>query len=202
MSTLIGRVPSWAVAMLGGLIVASSVALGPLRLRGLEDAIRNERLGLNELTESNRQHWDTHVLAENLGASADLMIGVASHFELVPGSFRLKRAAWHLENAIFAMSSSAGVIDDSELVPHVAGLRERVTSGDLDAYLEMSSLFDRYRLDSATLFDTRGKGIVAFESRLSGLEQRRDGILRWQASTNVIGLVIVLLAGLPIWRKG
>ena len=195
------RVPSWAVAAAGGLIVTVSVALGPLRLHGLEDAIRNERAGLNELAESNRQHWGTHVLAENLGSSADLMIGFGSQSALVPRSFRLERAGWHLLNAIIAMSSGTGVMDDSELGPDLDGLVERLVAGDLDAYLEMSSLFDRFRLESAALFEAKGNGIVAVESRLAELERRRDRIRRWQDSMNVVGLVIVLLAGLPIWRR-
>lgn len=201
MSTRTRRVPSWAVAAAGGLIVTVSVALGPLRLNGLEDAIRKERAGLSVLAESNRQHWGTHVLAENLGASADLMIGFASQSELVPSSFQLDRAGWHRLNAIIAMSSSAGVMDDSELKPQLEDLVQRLAGGDLDAYLEMSSLFDRFLLESAALFDAKENGIIAVESRLAELERRRDRIRRWQGSMNVVGLVIVLFAGLPIWRR-
>ena len=79
--------------------------------------------------------------------------------------------------------------------PQLEDLDERLAGGDLDAY-QKCPLCRRFLLESAALFDAKENGIIAVESLRSwNVTARPDPPL---ASMNVVGLVIVLFAGLPI----
>lgn len=63
------------------------------------------------------------------------------------------------------------------------------------------SRLDGLRLQSAATLSAQAQQIRADERRIHALEQRLGRTPRWQAGMNVVGLVIVLLAELPIWRR-
>ena len=197
----IRQVPSWPAASIGALTVTLSVALGPLCLYGLEDAVRDERGTLSELRESHQQAWSRHTIAYGRVAAADTMAASIEQAGADPDSFRLDRAGYHLEGAIRSMWASTGETDDSELTPQIEALRGRLNANDLSAYNDLASLLNRFRSGSADALSTKATQIVDSERRIHELEQRLRRTRRLQASMNVIGLTIVLLAGLPIWRK-
>jgi len=152
------RVPAWSVTMIGALMVAISVALGPLRVYGLERAIRDGRGEVAELRESNRRDWGNHTLADRRAASADTI--AASIEQYGPGPFRLGRAAYHLQGAILTMWASTGNTNDSLLRPRVEALVARLNSADLDAYDELADLLDELRLESARVISAQAGEIA------------------------------------------
>lgn len=194
-------VPAWSVTVVGALIVAVAVALGPLLLYGLEEDVRDERGALDELKELTLQGWTNHTTADGKAVAADTMIVLAEQFGSPPHSFRLGRAGTHLTGAILSMWASTGATDDSELEPRVMELHARLLGGDLTAYVELAEVLDDLRLESAAAINARALQIDASERRIQELERQLDRTRRWQAGMNVAGLVIVLLAELPIWRR-
>ena len=160
------RVPSWSVAVIGALMVAVSVALGPVRLHGLEEAIRDERGAVSELRESNRRGWSSHHLADGRAAAADTMAASIEQTGSTPRSFRLGRAGYHLQAAILAMWASTGATDDSQLRPRVEAMQDRLFNADLNAYDELSDLLDELRLGSAEALNAQATQIVDSERRV------------------------------------
>lgn len=199
-----GRVPSWAVGLTGALIVVFSVALSPLSVHGLEEDIRGERGKISRLTESHQRLWGSHTLADQRAATADMLAGFIAQAEGPPHQFLLGRAGGHLQGAILAMWAGTGASDDqngSELEARVGELLARFNAGDLNAYDEMASVLDDLRLASRNAVNGRASQRTESEARLQELELSHDRIRALQSGMNILGLVIVLLKDLPIWRR-
>lgn len=199
-----GRIPTWAVGLTGALTVVASVALGPLFQHGLEEDIRAERGQISQLTESHQQLWGSHTLADQRAASADMMAGFIAQSGGPPHQFLLGRTGGHMQGAILAMWAGSGASDDaggSELEARVGDLLRRLNDGDLNAYDEMASILNDLRLASRDAINSRASERTESEVRLQDLEFSHDRIRGWQAGMNILGLVIVLLKDLPIWRR-
>ena len=109
-----------------------------------------------------------------------------------------------MQGAILAMWAGSGASDDaggSELEARVGDLLRTLNDGDLNAYDEMASILNDLRLASRDAINSRASERTESEVHLQDLELSHDRIRGWQSGMNILGLVIVLLKDLPIWRR-
>ena len=65
----------------------------------------------------------------------------------------------------------------------------------------MASTLNHLRLESSDALNGLANQRAESEARLQNVEFSHDRMRGWQSSMNILGLVIVLLKDLPIWRK-
>ena len=197
------RIPSWTVALVGGVVTTGAVAIGPLYTSGLDAALREQKAKFESLRWSQEEHWRTISLAENLWASADVMMALAARPRAEPNSFRLRQAGWHIVNAIAAMGSGA-VMEPQQTGRtdrEMMGFVDQLSNGDLPTYFGLVEIIEDLRNNSGRRFQRKWDEMEEVSTCIATIEAKRDSARRLQENMNVTGLAVLLTAGLPIWRR-
>lgn len=197
------NVPSWVVGLVGGMLVVASVLMNPACIEVLAESVNAERAEISQLTESYQRLWSSHTLAEQRAASANMLGGLIAQSQPgPPHQFLLDGTDYHMVGAIDTMWDATGEMErDPVFDACVAELRQRLRDGDVSAYKPMSVMLGRLRSSSRDAMNERAKERRESEIRLQALETRLDSTRRWQATLNIIGLLLVLFKDLPIWRR-
>ena len=215
------HIPSWAVATVGSLLVVCSTAIGTLLLQWNEDHMHRTRILISELETKLQRRWDSHKLAENRLSTAELFAGlVVQNTKTGISKFIVPRTSKNIADAIITMRLSHSDVQksdqetskifqpvctdmkpDQHLETKVNQLSQRLTNGDLNAYDKLISLLDAERLLSACAVNSTRTKISALENELLEVSAYSDFLRGLQISLNLIGLIIVLLKDLPIWRS-
>lgn len=149
--------------------------------------------------------WSWHILADRQAATADVMAAFAGYSAregVRPDPFLLTYAGSYLQRAIQTMWSSLPSSDEKEpMTSTLQDLLQKLNDGDLSAYFEMSEIHADQGSRSTRAIGELRTEVARFKALVEGLRLRVDWVRGWQAGLNILGLVIVLLKDLPIWRE-
>ena len=193
-------IPSWSIGILGASIVVISISLSPLIVRDLENNIEDTENTISELNRRVRTLWANHTLAAQREAAADTIAALITLTD-APHPFVISRSGAHLQGAILTMWAATGDEDDTNLQSTVSALMEKLNAGQLNSYDSMSAILDVQRLRSADVVNELYGEVADYEARLRELRKQRDRIRALQSFLNIVGLIVVLLKDLPIWKR-
>ena len=215
-------IPSWIVAALGSLLIVLSTAIGTILLQSNEDQMQTYRISISESEAKLQRSWDSHKLAENRFSTAELLASlIVQNTPDGINRFVTPRTSKHISDAVITMRLSHSDADtsaqkalairqpdctdmklDLHMAEKVENLSKRLTAGDLNAYDTLVEILDKERLFSACSINSARKQIVDGERSLSEIVSNSTFLRGLQISLNLLGLTIVLLKDLPIWRRG
>ena len=187
-------------------MVVVSVTVGSIWLHDFDTNLNETQVALSDLKVLADTRSRQHILAVRRAETADVMAGLAVGTVRDgnrPDSFLLGRAGMSLSGAIKAMwVSTPGSENIEALSSTVEDLRAKLNGGDLAAYDELTKIFADQGIRSNDAMRAFSKDIAKYEARLKALRLRIERVREWQATLNIIGLVIVLLKDLPVWGRG
>ena len=214
-------IPSWFVAAIGSVLVIASTVVGTLLIRDNDARIDANQLQTASLKDKFQKTWDGHKLADDRFASADILAGlIAQDTNDGVRKFLIPRGAKYLKDAIYTMHLSYYASDDSQqteseifepdcgnlqknedIEDTVNTLTEKLQDGNLNAYDSLVSVLDTERLFSACMLRKLRKDLDNLEEKRTHIESDTKFLQGIQISLNLLGLIIVLLKDLPIWRS-
>ena len=163
--------------------------------------IHEKQSKVAELSKDTASMWNNHKLADLREAFSDQMLGMSLIGNQHP-EFFLKQSGSYLRGSVLAMMLAAGKDDsEAELYEYVIQKEERLSAGDMTAYDELKSKINELRLESAGAINAIGKNRLGLESQIRKLESRREFVRILSVSLSLLGLVLVMLKDLPVWKR-
>lgn len=193
-------IPSWSIGVLGASLVVISISLSPLLVRDIENRIEDTENRISDLNRRVRTLWENHTLAAQREASADTIAALITLTD-TPHPFVISRSSSHLQGAILTMWAATGDEDDTDLRSTVSDLMKSLDAGRLGSYDAMSAILDEQRLRSVDVVNELYGEVADYEARRRELRRQRDSLRDLQSLLNIVGLIVVLLKDLPIWRR-
>ena len=214
------RIPSWAVALCGSFLVVVSTVLGTVVLKKLDTDIEKISRDISQREAHIQRTLDSIRLADQKAERADLLAAlIAKDQTHGERKFIIPRTAASILGAICTMRSSYEDIticgDDEMTMPEtnsedgrietvsmdkIALLVNEFKSGNLNAYDTLVSVLAIERFSSAAKLNEEREHISKLENQRSRIRSRSKTYGIIQVSLNLLGLVIVLLKDLPVWR--
>lgn len=181
------RVPFWLVGLLGALIVLAATFLLSVPVNNLEDEIsqdQDERIVLMRYFDRN---WSSHQFGDLKHAQAIQHIALSLLVDSPEARGYLEEAAIvDLRGAIVSMAVATN---------------HMVSMSALDQ-LEIDGLQDAFN-------DLRSNSMVEISNQLVESEQvrkinekksRSSGLRAWVVALNILGLFVIMLKDLPVWK--
>ena len=221
-------IPSWAIGVAGAALVIVSAALGAVVLAGVDADVNEAQRKISALNERTQRLAEIRLLADQQAAIAlnFIAVGMDSHSSAIlsgmtrGSSFVLERGGQHLLDAVREMWRATGADADDgtdvnvavdEICVNEAGedwesvaeghLEKAGQQGGVDAYNAMYSILGEHRKHAACVIAYQRRQIVEHEARREELRVQHGRVRGQQITLNILGLVIVLLKDLPIWRR-
>ena len=222
-------IPSWVIALSGSCLVVISTAVGTTHLTNLDAQKIKISNDIVQREAEFRETYDNHKLADQKATTADLLAGlVAQNLPVHPDKgdgydrFIVPRAARYILDAICVMRSTHQVLevcgdeklsapehnrvidqnpDEIRPMPSIATLYSQLQSGDLDSFDALVNILSYDRNASASKLNEQKTHIAQREKDRAAVESKLTTYRTVQVSLNLLGLVIVLLKDLPIWRN-
>lgn len=199
---MMSRIPSWAVAIAGALILIVATATSSILLHKTKERTTSIRSELKTLREQKDLFWSSHLLADQRSTAADIFFGQA----LGVGSniaFLLGQTAGHLQGAVLAMWAASGEPVPAVPPKKIQSLHNDLRKGNqlLSAYMGLKSEIDRLRLLSQSHVNRLSSDIDAKESVIQSLESRETSIYLAHIFFNLLGFIVTVCKDLPVWRN-
>ena len=185
---MMSRIPSWIVGVFGALIVLVSTFLLSCRVTKLDEDILQAQAARAEHAQTIESKWDNHQLGDLREAHADQLVGLAllatsSDIQTI----LINRATAFLHGAILAMDAAARTRMDEE---SVRGL----------GYEALKELLNTLRLESRAAINEVAAERQRVEDEINKERSRRSMLRLWTVALNILGLAVVMLKDLPIWK--
>ncbi|MDE0336209.1 MAG: hypothetical protein OXI80_00945 [Caldilineaceae bacterium] len=205
-------IQSWCVAVAGALLAILSTVVLTLVVEHANGEAQSLTRTITDLEAQFDAQFQRYIRSEQLETtSATLAAFISLSDEGIIRHFILPRVGKYAVNAIEVLQGSEGYvtfpkepaqkIEVTELMAQANRLSARLARGDLTAYDELANLAkDEQGVVAHQINDIR-RQIRSFED---SLESWRSQAARWryiQVSLNILGLIIVLLKDVPIWRR-
>lgn len=206
-------IPSWLVAATGSILIVVSTIVGTLLIRDNDALMDEKQLQIASLREQFQKAWDSHKLADNRFASADILAGLIAQ-ETNDGlqKFLIPRGAKYLTDAIYTMRLSYSSSDDSQKIESeifeqdctnlqknenlentIKTLTDKLRGGNLNAYDALVSVLDTERRFSACALRKLKINMDNRQDERMQIESDTRFLQGVQISLNLLGLVIFLL---------
>ena len=198
-----GWLPSWCVAVIGSFLILLSTIISSVSLVNIQKEIESKNEEIIKLEEKFRSAWGNHILAEQRMATSEVFAGLISmDISNSPEQFLLPRSGKYARDAILTMYISADLLDEfNNKEVEIQYLANALAAGNRNAYDKLFSLLDQARLKSADALNHLRNQIVKITKDRNKLRTNWSYLLAISSFLNIIGLVIVLLKDLPIWRR-
>ena len=181
--------PSWVIGLLGALIVLVSTFLLSIRVTTVDEEILKSQERQAELSASIETKWDNHKLADSREARADQLVGLALLATSTETQGRLIDAAsGYLIGAVLAMDLAAqNRMSEDEVMT-------------LD-YNGRKAILDKLRLESKDAIDAVAIDRRKVEQEINEKRSRRGRLRMWAVALNLLGVAVVMLKDLPVWKE-
>jgi len=146
--------------------------------------------------------WNNHQLADEREARGEVFLG--AYLSASPGheEFFLVRAGTSFRGAVLAMIAAADQGERiDELRREVARLEQLMRSDVSTAYAEFKGLIDSLRLQSQRAINAESASVRTFQQNKRAEETRRDRLRLVFVGLSLLGLAMVLLKDLPVWKR-
>ncbi len=200
----------WVVGTIGALVVALTTAIGSVASDSIEEKRREtEREIVETEAMSQRQHLRHTQTYDITSPTADLFWALSHATESTDAKkLLIDRAARSLGDGINVMMQMSNKydyeadydailklsVDVEELKKELQGKKGQ------KAYEKLRTLFGDWEMASRMEMDRLNGEIVEKRMRYEALRSKHDSIRVTQATFTLIGLVILLLNDIPIWR--
>ena len=181
-------VPSWLVGLVGALVVLVSTFFLTIRVMRLDEEILRAKDTSSVLSSRIDTKWENHQLADLREAQADQHAGLSllatsNEIEVV----LVNAAAGSLSGAILAMDLAAyNRLSEDEIA--VLGYNAR------------KALLNDLRLESRDAINELAAEKQPVDNEVVEKEDRRSRLRMLAMALNLLGLAIVLLKDLPVWK--
>ena len=154
----------------------------------------------DELTGKINLLWDNHKLADTRSREADLFLGIFTVVEQ-NSDFFLSQIGQNLRGAILAMMAAADKEIPDDTPDDVIKLETRLLTGNLEAYSALKKRIDVLRLESRKAINAINKERRLEENEIRRLEKNSDLVRLLYIGLNILGLIVVMMKDLPIWKQ-
>ena len=168
-------IPAWLVGTIGASIVAIGSLAHALTSLNLDQEIRDTRMELLDIRSRRENSWGSHILAEDRWIAGEIL-----------------NDNRRLQDAIVTMAASAGK-DDPEVIFQEINNTNKIS--------ELSGILDKYRLQSQKYNNSLLKNQRKVEALINKYESQRAVNLWLFNILNFVGVTILLLKDLPVWRQ-
>ena len=186
---MLSRISSWTVGLIGALIVLLSAILLSFGIMRLDEDILQAQDTRNEHSHAIESKWDNHQLGDLREAQADQLLGLAL---LATSSdaqeVLIGRATAFLHGAILAMDVAANNRMDEESVRALG-------------YEALKDLLNTLRLESRDAINAEAVEKERVETEIERKRSRRSSLRLWAVMLNILGLAVVMLKDLPVWKS-
>lgn len=144
--------------------------------------------------------WSSHQLAELREAQADqLMLMILSSPEMEALGFAFPLIINRFLGSALAMDAAGYEELDDSFSSDLHSVW--ADSNIIEAYKETKSRINKLRVTSQKAINEVAARVAEAEQAKNALEARRDAVRLWAVMLNIIGLIVVMMKDLPVWRR-
>ena len=196
---MLSKIPSWAVAVAGGVIVIAATATSTMLLYQIRTDINAMKSEIADTRRAADRLWSNHRQADQRSTSADVFFGQALGSD-TSRSFLLEQAAHQLRGAVLSMWAASGEPVPDKPPETIAAAERQLRAGDARGYGSLKNEIDRLRLLSQKHINKRAGDIRAAESRVESLQARQSWVYLAYVFFNLLGLMVTMCKDLPVWK--
>lgn len=196
------RIPSWAVSVVGAIIVITATGLSSTSLQETRRLIVEKRSEITGGQQEVDTLWNSHRQADERTTAADIFYAEALG-QNSNTSFLLGLTADYFMGAVLSMYAAAKHPEQVPDVPpeDIVSFLSMLRKGDHDAYLGLKSEINELRFESIRFINKLSEDIRSAESRVHLLEAQEARIYFTHVFFNLLGLIVVMCKDLPVWKK-
>ena len=201
---MLSKIPSWTVGLIGALMVLMSVAIGATMLRKTTHDIAMKSSMVSEYRREIDNKWSNWILAAQRKEAADLYVadelGIPLNANPIRDQFIRDKIAGLLQGAILAMTVASGKQVPDETPSAIQDYMDKLRSGDYSAYRFLLSEINSLEKASQDSIKQLSDNIKLKETEIIDLRNRESMFYMMFVCFNILGLIIVMLKDLPIWK--
>ena len=214
MTNPLGNVPSWFIGVLGASLIVLSTVVGATILDWLGDNIRKNTDEVEQLKGLQRDLVEAHTVTSPLIVASGQFLGLSKMGDGVPDtsekmtmssrSFLLEQASSYALDAMQTKlvaarlyRTHAEIDKDRQLT---RGLAENLKLGNVETYNEIRRFMRAETVRAAEALNALRSKLKHLRTEIAADESRHGHYRTLQIALNLLGLAIVLLKDLPIWR--
>ena len=194
------HIPSWLIGLLGTGVILVSTFLSSVISVSIEDSIESLQNAIDDSYRITSTKWENYKSGERRRAFADQFMArifATPHIETEKHSVEL--AVRYLGGAVSAFATVIGGETD-ETRSQVQSLEERIRAKDADAYVELTHLIRNLEEKALIAINQVRDERAKLQKEENSNKKKRESVRIWFVALNILGLAIVLLKDLPIWR--
>ncbi|MYD31668.1 MAG: hypothetical protein F4142_02265 [Nitrospira sp. SB0675_bin_23] len=193
---MLKSIPSWSIGAFGASLVIVATLISHLAIRSLNDEVIKLDGKIREINLSVDRLWDSHKLADNRKFSVNLFMTQLSSSDK-NREIMLSNIAYYMKGSVLAMYSATDLNIPKNEHREIDLLRR----GDLNAYKKLEELLESLREKSKDAINKRKIQKDALIAEKQKLEHKERSVNFWFMFLNILGLIVVLLKDLPIWKS-
>lgn len=203
------RIPAWLISIMGALFVLIAIVINTTFSPSLNNKIQEKEKEREKLSKEITSLWESHMLADSRDKNADIFLGllfIANNQDKEDKAaldFLLNKIGYNLKGAILAMRAATGDTSiEDDLPPQEIQqlLYEIKKERDLKAYVSLKKLVDKLRLASGNTINDVNKQREELDEELRELKNQEEVLRMLHITLNILGLSLLLLKDLPIWK--
>lgn len=193
---MLRNIPSWSIGAFGASLVIVATLISHLAIRSVNDEIIELDSKIKEINLSVDRLWDSHKLSDNRKFSVDLFVTQLSGPDKNQAVV-LSNIADYMMGSILAMYSAT----DLDIPKSGPGEIDLLRQGNWDAYKKLEKLLESLRKKSIEAINKRKIQKDKLIAEKQKFEQREKAVNFWFTFLNILGLIVVLLKDLPVWKS-
>lgn len=204
LNNIANKIPTWWVAVFGTLLAVLSTVIFEIVVQSIDTRIRTN-VGrtetVNQIVQTLR---DDYKLSNRDAEMAGVYFALSSQVDEYQRPLVLWQARASFGNAITRLSFLTQ--EDSlprnleELRSGVERSMKQLIEGNSEAFQDISTFLNKLRAHSRIVKEKKDEEVRRLKRNYESSNSRRDLFRRLQVSFNILGLLIVLLKDLPIWK--
>ena len=197
------NIPAWSVGFFGAALVMLSTAISSIRLAQIDAKIKKKGKACSDLGEKIDGMLDAFIRGNTQSISTEMLFGLflAPNQSPKSSAFLREQISKNLDEVYLTMMLAAGQEMPKDTLPEeLTGFHERIRSGDLTAIRELNGAIDGLRWKSKDALSKLQKTRKNREREIVSLEAKEKRVRHISIGLNLLGLVIVMLKDLPVWK--
>ena len=214
-TVLLRTIPSWCIGVLGAFLIILSTVVGTLMLDKLDENSQNIIEKRNQLQDVSDRIVETHIVTNTLLIASGQFFGLSRLADLLPSlppdAFTPVKNSLSEQAAFFALDAMHTKLEgarsyrekndieiDRKLTENLAN---ELKLGSVKAYEEIRSFMSEETKRAAAAIATIRSETNKLKMQLVNYESQYRYYQNLQIALNLLGLAMVLLKDLPIWRS-
>ena len=196
------KIPAWIVAVTGASLVIAATLIHSIWFYNIQKELEELRTNISKAQKGVENMWASHSLADQREANADLLFGLGNILADSSNVNQLlfSQSAVNFRGAVMSMYAATDLTILSSPPTGIQKAEALLKSGDADSYTLFKREIDRLRLISRDDINARATKIADMEARRHALIARQTQLFSIYIALNLLGLIIVMVKDLPVWK--